>query len=180
MTNLKVLPFEFTAFVKSENLKRETFGPDDEKDLFANIIKDVSHYRPRKISINEFTSFSSIEKEKQISSKFDNIELNAVSSESTFINSNQIRKESNLSNMANASDSRKGSNFYAKNKFDLVDSITNLNNTIIPGKRNKSYSIQNTFGFNYANKNQNKDINYQVPLNKDYKLAEDNSSKINY
>jgi hypothetical protein len=150
--------------------------------MFANIIKDVSHHRPRKISMNEVTSFSPIEKEKQISSKLDHLaqtQETPVTSENSPTNQTQSRKESIISNVTSGNESRKASHFYTKNKFDLVDPTISFSNMIIPGKRNKSYSINNAYGFNCGKRNssQNKENKDQVPLNKDYYIGGGDSSK---
>ncbi len=77
---------------------------------------------------------------------------------------------------------RKQSNYFTKNKFDMMDANFNMNNKFIPGTtRNKAYSISNVVGFNNgqfgkrpSNKTETKE---QLPLNKDYDIGEADKRK---
>lgn len=53
-----IKPFEFTAFVKVENLKKDLIGIENNDDSpnKSKVIPNVPHYQPRKISLTEYDS----------------------------------------------------------------------------------------------------------------------------
>jgi hypothetical protein len=150
---LKNLPFNFSAFVKTENLKRDlTYSEENNEENISHkkdtskIISNTKEYAPRKLSANEENKQNLTYPRKESYSKFDEHDLYS----------------------SHAKQQRPSAPY--NNKFDMVYEGKKLNKNQQSEKRSKAYSIHENYHQPHA----------FVPLNKNYKI-EDNyteSSKI--